>query len=101
MVLCASPADVVADANGQPAGVAPQPLGSPGSAPSEASELVDPLSEAAGVQLSRRNSFEVSRLVCCACRMCTGNSAAAYEVCTVKDPAAACRVWGVAAASEL
>uniref|UniRef100_A0A383V9W8 Dynamin GTPase n=1 Tax=Tetradesmus obliquus TaxID=3088 RepID=A0A383V9W8_TETOB len=51
--------DVIADANGQPAGVAPQPLGSPGSAPSEASELVDPLSEAAGVQLSRRNSFEV------------------------------------------
>jgi hypothetical protein len=55
-VFCAAAADV-ADANGQPAGAAP--LGSPSSAPSDASELVDPLSEAAGVQLSRRNSFEV------------------------------------------
>jgi hypothetical protein len=55
-VLCAAPADV-AEANGQPAGTAP--LGSSRSAPSDASELVDPLSEAAGVQLSRRNSFEV------------------------------------------
>jgi hypothetical protein len=56
--LHAVPADVAADANGPPAGAAP--LGSPSSVPSEASELVDPLQEAAGVQLSRRNSFEVS-----------------------------------------
>jgi hypothetical protein len=56
--VCVVPADV-ADANGQPAGAAP--LGSPSSAPSDVSELVDPLQEAAGVQLSRRNSFEVGR----------------------------------------
>ncbi|KAF6258967.1 dynamin-related GTPase [Scenedesmus sp. NREL 46B-D3] len=46
-----------ADANGPPAGAAP--LASPSVAPSDASELVDPLQEAAGVQLTRRDSFEV------------------------------------------